>query len=203
MADLCHAPGTTRGSGFSLGMTTRRRLEAGTSTGDLGDPLTPGHLHHPPGPGQWPGPRKDRRLPYLFLRAYPGDPGTRPVPGPFWESPDVYIVPGVAPSLAPAIPPQLGQTALAGTDNTVHAHVWNLGHAPAREVVVEFYWCDPTLGFNPVGAHLIGSTFTWLGKRGDPDCHKVVDCPENWLATYTNGGTSVSSCAPGTSRPTR
>ena len=128
------------------------------------------------------------QLPFLFLRANPGDTGTRPVVGPFWESPDVYILAGTHPSAAPAVPPQLGQTALAGQDNTVYAHVWNLGLGPAREVIVEFYWCDPSLGFNPVGAHLIGSTVTWLGSRRDADCHKVVKCPTSWLPTFLNGG---------------
>ena len=160
----------------------------GTSDGSLGTPLTPGDLHEPPGRGQWPGDRKDMDLPYLFLRAHPGDTGNRPVVGAFWESPDVYILAGVHPALAPAVPPQLGQTALAGTDNTVYAHVWNLGHAAAREVIVEFYWCDPSLGFNPVGAHLIGTQVTWLGKRGAHDCHKVVTCPESWVPSFVNGG---------------
>jgi len=160
----------------------------GTDDGGLGAPLTPGVLHHPPRPGHWPGPRKDMQLPFLFLRANPGDTGTRPVVGPFWESPDVYILAGTHPSLAPAVPPQLGQTALAGQDNTVYAHVWNLGLGPAREVIVEFYWCDPSLGFNPVGAHLIGTSVTWLGSRRDADCHKVVKCPTSWVPTFLNGG---------------
>ena len=161
----------------------------GTSTGDLtGRPITPGDLHNRPRPTVWPGPRKDMWLPFLFMRAFPGDTGTRPVVGPFWESPDVYILPGVAPDLAPPVPPQLGQTALAGQDNTVYAHIWNLGRGQAREVVVEFYWCNPSLGFNPVGAHKIGTAVTWLGARGSADCHKVVKCPTSWVATYQNGG---------------
>jgi hypothetical protein len=172
-------------SGKDGGRPTRT---PGTSDGSLGEPLTPDDLHDPPGRGQWPGPRKDMQLPYLFMRANPGDTGTRPVQGPFWESPDVYILAGVHPSAAPPVPPQLGQSALANADNTVYAHVWNLGLAPAREVIVEFYWCDPSLGFNPVGAHLIGSAVTWLAKRGEPDCHRVVKCPQSWVASYTNGG---------------
>jgi hypothetical protein len=166
----------------------RPTREPGTSTGGLDTPLTPGDLHHPPKPGEWKGPRKDMHLPYLFMRAFPGDTGTRPTTQPFWESPDVYILGGVHPAVAPDVPAQLGQTALAGQDNTVYGHIWNLGHAPARAVVVEFYWCDPSLGFNPVGAHLIGTTTTWLGSRSDPDCHKVVKCPTSWQATFTNGG---------------
>jgi len=179
--------GGGKGGGRGPGRPTRT---PGTDDGGLGTPLTPGDVNHPPKPGHWPGPRKDMHLPFLFMRAFPGDTGTRPTPPgvPFWESPDVYILGGVHPSVAPDKPAQLGQTALAGQDNTVYAHVWNLGHAPARAVVVEFYWCDPSLGFNPVGAHLIGTALTWLGSRSDPDCHKVVKCPESWRATFTNGG---------------
>src|SRR4029077_8931194 len=95
---------------------------------------------------------------------------TRPVVGPFWESPDIYILPGVSPDVAPAVPPQLGQTALAGQDNTVYAHVWNLGRGKARNVFVEFYWCNPSLGFNPIGAKRLGRAFTepGLGRPEDP-----------------------------------
>jgi hypothetical protein len=127
-------------------------------------------------------------LPYLLVRAFAGDTGTRPVNGVFWESPDVYILPGIAPSAAPDVPAQLGQVALAGQDNTVYAHVWNLGRGMAREVVVEFYWCNPSLGFNPVGATLIGTAFTVLGARGSGFCHEVVKCPTTWVPTYANGG---------------
>lgn len=167
----------------------RPTREPGTSTGDLsGRPLTGKDLKERPGPTVWVGPRSEMYLPFLFLRAHPGDTGTRPVAGPFWESPDVFILPGVAPNAAPPVPPQLGQVALAGDDNTVYAHVWNLGRGQARNVVVEFYWCNPSLGFNPVGAHKIGTAVTWLGARGSGDCHKVVKCPKSWVATYANGG---------------
>lgn len=184
----CGRPARHTGGCGHDGGHGRPTRDPGTSTGGLGTPLTPGDLHHRPEPGQWVGPRKDMHVPYLFLRAFPGDTGTRPTTQPFWESPDVYVLGGVHPSVAPDVPAQLGQSALAGQDNTVYAHVWNLGHAPARAVVVEFYWCDPSLGFNPVGAHLIGSTTTWLGCRSEPDCHKVVKCPTSWQATFTNGG---------------
>ncbi len=127
-------------------------------------------------------------LPYLLIRAFPGDTGARPVPGVFWESPDVYILPGVAPAAAPDVPGQLGQVGLAGQDNTIYGHVWNLGRGPAREVVVQFYWCNPALGFNPAGANLIGTAFTSLGARGSGYCHQVVKCPVTWVPTYVNGG---------------
>jgi hypothetical protein len=129
-------------------------------------------------------------LPYLFMRANPGDLGARPVPAgvPFWESPDIFILAGVTPTLAPPVPAELGQVALAEQPNTIYAHVWNFGKAAANEVVVEFYWVDPALGINPEGMHFIAQTFTSLGARDSGRSHVVVKCPEAWTPTYINGG---------------
>jgi len=127
-------------------------------------------------------------LPFLFFRGNAGDTGTRPTLGAFWESPDVYLLAGVHPDVAPPVPPKLGETALAGQPNTVYAHVWNFGRAAAHDVVVEFYWCDPTLGFNAQRAHLIGRRTTHLGARGSGRAHHVVKCPEPWVPTFVNGG---------------
>jgi hypothetical protein len=122
------------------------------------------------------------------MRANAGDLGARPVVGPFWESPDILLLAGVDPAAAPRVPPELGQTALAGRPNTLYAHVWNFGIAPASAVVVEFYWCDPTLGIGPSGAHLIGHTSVALGARGSARNHAVVTCPTAWVPTFVNGG---------------
>ena len=149
--------------------------------------LTPGHFDPTP-PNQWPGQRGDLFLPFLFMRANAGDLGARPVVGPFWESPDILLVAGVDPSVAPAIPSALGQTANANEPNTVYAHVWNFGLANAPVVVVEFYWCDPTLGINAAGAHLIGVETVSLGARGSGRAHAVVKCPTAWVPTFLNGG---------------
>lgn len=138
--------------------------------------------------GSWYGGRKDNYQPYLFMRANAGDTGTRPVSGAFWESPDIFIAPGVAPAAAPALPPTLGEVARAGVDNTIYAHVWNLGLAPAYDVYVEFYWFNPTLGFNGASAHAIGQTWVDLGERGSGHSHTVVKCPQPWRASYVNGG---------------
>ena len=75
-------------------------------------------------------------------------------------------VAGVDPAVAPPVPPALGETAVAGVSNTVYAHVWNFGLSQAPNVVVEFYWCDPTLGIGPAGAHLIGQTDRSRSARG-------------------------------------
>ncbi|MDT5188837.1 MAG: hypothetical protein QOI28_1088 [Mycobacterium sp.] len=175
--------------GGVLGRPGRPTRNPGHSRGELdGSPVTIGDIkaHHPK--NSWPGVRKDMPLPFLFFRANPGDTGTRPAVGAFWESPDIYLLAGVHPSAAPAIPPKLGETALAGKPNTVYAHVWNFGRAAAHDVVVEFYWCNPTLGFNANSAHLIGRNHAHLGARGSGRAHHVVKCPEPWIPTFVNGG---------------
>lgn len=171
------------------GNPNRPGRSVGTSTGSLnGSPLTPTDLDNPATGSSWTGERKRQYLPFLFLRAAPGDTGTRPVSGPFWESPDIYILPGVSPSLAPDIPPRFGDVALAGVDNTVYAHVWNLGRAPAHEVIVEFFWVNPSLGISAGSATRIGETWVALGARGSGQAHQVVKCPAPWAATFVNGG---------------
>lgn len=181
-ADEPH-PGDRDGGG------NRPKHEPGTSRGTMdGTPLTRGDLEEKHPLDSWPGERKDLYLPFLFMRANPGDTGTRPAIGPFWESPDILLVAGVGPDLAPPIPSQLGAVAKAGLPNTVYAHVWNFGQAPAHEVIVEFYWCDPSLGINPTSAHLIGTGLTNLGAKGSGQAHHVVKCPVAWTPTFINGG---------------
>jgi hypothetical protein len=173
-----------------FGNPNRPGRPAGKDTGrlDNGTPLTKGDLESPNPPGVWAGPRKDMYLPYLFMRANPGDLGARRVVGPFWESPDILVLAGVDPAHAPAIPPKLGETALANRPNTIYAHVWNFGNCAAAEVIVEFYWCDPSLGINSASTHLIAQTATALGAKGSGRAHRIVKCPEAWTPTFLNGG---------------
>ena len=150
--------GGAAATGTTIGWKNPNRpgRHCGTSTGQVpGGQLDPCDFDTPPW-NEWPGDRGDLYLPFLFMRANAGDLGARPVVGPFWESPDILLLAGVDPAVAPPVPPELGQTALAGKPNTLYAHVWNFGIAAAPNVVVEFYWCDPTLGIGPAGAHLIG-----------------------------------------------
>jgi hypothetical protein len=162
----------------------------GTSDGSLGPITDPGGIigvvTRPP--TVWPGPRTRLYLPYLFIRAFAGDTGARPVNGVFWESPDILVMPGIDPAHAPALPPDLGGVAQAGADNTLYAHVWNLGQAPAADVLVEFYWFNPSLGFSGASAHLIGVTWTDLAARGNTGSHRLLKCPVSWPAMYVNGG---------------
>jgi hypothetical protein len=170
---------------------TRPPHVTGTSDGTL-----PGGVVDPGGiigtisrpPTVWPGPRDRLYLPFLFMRANAGDLGARPVVGPFWESPDILIEPGVDPANAPAIPTSLGAIAKAGVDNTLYAHLWNLGQAPCPDTLVEFYWFNPSLGFDAAHANLVGATWTDLGARGGANSHRLVRCPMSWRAQFVNGG---------------
>jgi hypothetical protein len=152
------------------------------------------------------GPRKDEYLPYLLIRASSGDRGGRPVPGGvFWESPDIYVTPNQEASSAPLNPPSLGAVARANAPNTLYAHVWNLGKAPAYRVRVEFYWFNPSLGISRADANLIGATWVDLANRftlysnwvevKEPysqwlsqGCHAIVRCPETWVPVFENNG---------------
>lgn len=152
------------------------------------------------------GPRKDEYLPYLLIRASSGDRGGRPIPGGvFWESPDIYVTPNQDASTAPLNPPALGGVAQANVPNTLYAHVWNLGKAPAYRVRVEFYWFNPSLGISRADANLVGAAWVDLANRFtlypkwvevkesygqwlSQGCHAIVRCPESWVPTFENNG---------------
>jgi hypothetical protein len=188
--DPCGTGGGGKGGGGSRwpGRPTR---PSGTDDGRLGKGggLTPGDVNRPNRPGVWVGPRASLDLPYLFMRANPADLGARPiVNAPFWESPDIFLLAGVDPALAPAKPPALGQIALAGQPNTLYAHIWNFGNAAANEVVVEFYWVNPALGISGASVNLIAQTVTAIGAKGSGHAHRLVKCPVAWVPTFVNGG---------------
>jgi hypothetical protein len=169
----------------------RNPLDGLTDEGDIIDAVRAATIDivrggsGPKGPAM--GPRKNEYLPYLLVRANAGDRGTRPLNAPFWESPDIAVIPGDA-SAAPPAPPVPGNVAQAGAKNTIWAHVWNLGWAPVYNARVEFYWFNPTLGFSEASANLIGVTYVDLGNRTSGHAHQYVKCPESWTPTYLNGG---------------
>ena len=136
------------------------------------------------------GPRKDHYLPFLVVRANPQDHGARPLDPStvFWESPDIFVMPNQSVVGAPNVPADLGGMAQAGVPNTIFAHVWNLGRAPAFDVIVEFYWFNPTLGIQLSDANFIGRTVATLGPRTGPMSHAVVRCPVDWVPVFENNG---------------
>lgn len=151
------------------------------------------------------GPRKDEFLPFLLVRSTSGDRGGRPSAGVFWESPDIFVAPGVEADSAPLFPPDSVGIARANVPNTLYAHVWNLGKAPAYRVRVEFYWFNPSLGIARSDANLIGAATVDLGNRFSLSsqwrevsstsgryvtrgCHAIVRCPQTWIPTFENQG---------------
>jgi len=151
------------------------------------------------------GPRKDEFLPYLLIRAASGDRGDRPVTGPFWESPDIFVVPNQDAGTAPPFPATFGGTAQASAPNTLYAHVWNFGKAPVHRARVEFYWFNPSLGISQADANLIGAAWVDLANRFtlfpnwvavnqsygqwmSQGCHAIVRCPVTWVPTFENNG---------------
>lgn len=150
------------------------------------------------------GPRKDEFLPYLLIRAAAGDRGNRPV-DPFWESPDIFVVPNQDAASAPPLPSTFGGIAQAGAPNTLYAHVWNFGKAPVHRARIEFYWFNPSLGITQADANLIGAAWvdlsnrftlypTWVpisesyGQWMTQGCHAIVRCPTTWVPTFENNG---------------
>jgi hypothetical protein len=185
--DPCHGGGGH--GGHDGGGRPTRPPGTDTGRGDNGVGLTPGDINNPNGDGVFVGPRAQLDLPYLFMRANPADLGARPiVAAPFWESPDIFVLAGVEPALAPDKPPALGQIAQAGAPNTLYAHVWNFGNAAANEVIVEFYWVNPSLGINANSVNLIAQTVTAIGAKGSGNAHAMVKCPEAWVPSFVNGG---------------
>src|SRR5207249_200514 len=108
-------------------------------------------------------------------------------------------------SSAPLFPASLGGVAQAGAPNTLYAHVWNFGKAPAYRVRVEFYWFNPSLGISRADANLIGAAWmdlsnrftlqpTWstvtksYGEWVTQGCHAIVRCPVSWIPTFENNG---------------
>ena len=152
------------------------------------------------------GPRKNEYLPYLVVRSNPGDRGARPLPGVFWESPDIFVFSGAPSDSAPLMPPTTAGVATVGAPTTLYAHVWNLGRAPVWGAFVEFSWFNPSLGFSYASANRLGAAMIDLGDRftsfpewretegpaGDRyvtrGCHAIVRCPTTWVPSFENGG---------------
>jgi hypothetical protein len=144
-------------------------------------------------------------LPYLLVRTASDDRGGRPYNGIFWESPDIFVSPNQETETAPPMPAGAGGVAQAGGPNTLYAHVWNLGRAPALRVRVEFWWFNPSLGLSRSAANLVGAAYCDLGDRWthldqwteidqpygrwlSRGCHAIVRCPETWVPVYQNNG---------------
>ena len=131
--------------------------------------------------------RQDGLWPYLLIRAVPGDHGVRPLTVPFWESPDILVVPGIVQNydgVSATLSPQ------AGVPHTIFVHVWNLGRLPAIGIKLRVYWANPSFSFDDP-AHppqIISSIGLNLPDRQNPNCHQLIRLPAPWIPVIENGG---------------
>jgi hypothetical protein len=96
---------------------------------------------------------------------------------PWWESTAIWTVSGTDPSGPPGQP-------VAGQPTYVWAHVLNTGNTPVQNATVNFYWANPSVGFDRTTATRIGSSFVSLCERDEAD----VLCLTAWVPAFVNGG---------------
>jgi len=95
----------------------------------------------------------------------------------WWNSPDIWVVPGADPNGSPGSP-------IAGKPAYLWAEVSNTGDTPAQGTRIDFYWADPSAQVVVGVATQIGSAFVDL----DPGDTQDVLCLVPWVPTIVNGG---------------
>lgn len=97
-------------------------------------------------------PREFKETSFLYIRSYGADTGLRPFSDiVFWNSPDLQL------QLISA--PETFTTELqAGSTYTIRCRLHNTGDVTVPYPKVQFYLCDPTLGFDTRFATHIGTT---------------------------------------------
>jgi hypothetical protein len=134
--------------------------------------------------------RQDGIWPYLLIRAYPNDHGVRlPPANPFWESPDIIVVPGQVTTFDPNL---ITLRPAPNMQHTIFVRVWNLGRLPAYGVRLRVYWANPSFSFNdptgPGSPHFIGGTYINLSSRYQPGSHNIFRIPVPWIPELVNNG---------------
>jgi hypothetical protein len=95
----------------------------------------------------------------------------------WWESPDIWVVPGTDPEGAPGAP-------VAGQTAYLWASVANQGDTDVSMVQVDFWVADPTTQIRRSTANHIGTAFVDVPAGGSQD----VLCLVPWAVTMINGG---------------
>lgn len=96
---------------------------------------------------------------------------------PWWNSPDIWVVPGNDPNGTPARP-------TAGKPTFVWARVHNKGSTNVKDAIVKYYWSNPALGVLRSTSHLIGSSYVDLNENET----KEVLCIVPWIPEMVNYG---------------
>ena len=95
----------------------------------------------------------------------------------WWDSADIWVVPGNDPNGAPGAP-------VAGASNYLWGRVHNTGNSSANGVRVDFYWADPSGQIAVGAATQVGSAFADL----PPGAMQEVLCLVPWIPVIVNGG---------------
>ncbi len=110
---------------------------------------------------------------FLHIRSYVDDIGQRPFTNvPFWNSPDILLTPidGLE-----AYTRELD----AGTTYRISCKIWNRGDLVVPSAKVEFFICDPTLGFDTRFASKIGVVAGWVNPYGNTEVTMQYPVPSN------------------------
>jgi hypothetical protein len=95
----------------------------------------------------------------------------------WWESPDIWVVPGTDPGGSPGTP-------VVGMPAYLWATVRNEGDLDVSQVQVDFWVADPSLQIRKSTANHIGTAFADIAAGGSQD----VLCLVPWNVTLVNGG---------------
>jgi hypothetical protein len=95
----------------------------------------------------------------------------------WWNSPDIWVVPGTDPNGSPGQP-------IAGERAFLWGRVHNTGDETAAGARVDFYWSNPATGVLRSNSTLVGSAFVDL----DPGQTKEVLCVIPWIPQIVNNG---------------
>ncbi|QND31719.1 hypothetical protein HB772_04975 [Sinorhizobium meliloti] len=96
---------------------------------------------------------------------------------PWWLSPDIWVVPGPDPLGASGLP-------IVGVEAFLWARVRNSGSTSVTNARVNFYWADPSVGFDRTTAHPIGTAFASV----DPGASVEVLSLQPWIPEFVNDG---------------
>lgn len=95
----------------------------------------------------------------------------------WWNSPDIWVVPGTDPNGSPAQP-------IAGEPAFLWGRVRNTGDQTASGAKVNFYWSNPATGVLRSNSTFVGSAFVDL----NPGETKEVLCVIPWIPQIVNNG---------------
>ena len=95
----------------------------------------------------------------------------------WWESPDIWVVPGTDPS-GPAGTPIVGQMAY------LWANITNQGDVDAAQVQVDFWVADPSMQIRKSTSNHVGTAYADISAGMSQD----VLCLVPWNVTLVNGG---------------